>query len=156
MPVDNNNINVYEFISINDLSLIFNVEYTKIINICISLGLRVTINYRLNKELILLISEELGHKVNLIENNFINNRYNNFNIKKKIKRPPIVTIMGHVDHGKTSLLDYIRKKNTISNEYGNITQNINIFNVKLNNNESITFIDTPGHESFISMRYRGL
>ncbi|MDH3004308.1 MAG: translation initiation factor IF-2 [Candidatus Shikimatogenerans sp. JK-2022] len=156
MSIDNNYVkNVYEFISINDLSLILNVKYTKIIKICISLGIIVTINYRLNKELINLICEELGCKVNILDYNniVINNKYNN---KKIIKRPPIITIMGHVDHGKTSLLDYIRKSNTISKEFGNITQNISIYNVNINKTDSITFIDTPGHESFISMRYRGL
>ncbi|WGH25452.1 MAG: translation initiation factor IF-2 [Candidatus Shikimatogenerans bostrichidophilus] len=156
MKYNNNKINVYEFININDLSLILNVDTTVIIKICLSLGIIVTVNYRLDKELILLICNELGYKVNFIDPNFININNDTKNKKKLIKRPPIVTIMGHVDHGKTSLLDYIRKTNTISKEYGSITQHIGIYNVKIKKNKSITFIDTPGHESFVSMRYRGL
>ncbi|MDH3004867.1 MAG: translation initiation factor IF-2 [Candidatus Shikimatogenerans sp. JK-2022] len=150
-------INIYEFITIKDLSLILDVDINKILKICFSLGLIVTKNYKLKKDLINLITEELGFKINLIEKK----KYLNFNINKKkkekyIERPPIVTIMGHVDHGKTSLLDYIRKSNIVKEEVGKITQKLSIDNIKINKKKSITFIDTPGHEYFVSMRYRGI
>ncbi|WGH27200.1 MAG: translation initiation factor IF-2 N-terminal domain-containing protein [Candidatus Shikimatogenerans bostrichidophilus] len=151
-------IDLYEFISINDLSLMLNVNNLKIINICKLLGVNVSLNYRLDKELILLICDELGYKVNIIDKlknlNFLNEKKKKK--KKYIVRPPIISIMGHVNHGKTSLLDYIRKSNLISLEYGNITQHMGIYNVKLNNNKTITLIDTPGHESFLSIRRRGI
>ncbi|WGH25541.1 MAG: translation initiation factor IF-2 N-terminal domain-containing protein [Candidatus Shikimatogenerans bostrichidophilus] len=153
-------IKLYENISINDLSLMLNINYTKIIKICVSLGLVVTINSKLNKDLIVLICDELGYKIKFKKKDNIYDIIKEDKKKKEKKkyiiRPPIVTIMGHVDHGKTSLLDYIRKTNTIIKEVGEITQHIAVYNVKITKNKSITFLDTPGHESFVSMRYRGL
>ncbi|WGH24897.1 MAG: translation initiation factor IF-2 [Candidatus Shikimatogenerans bostrichidophilus] len=146
-------INILDTISINKLSIILNLEPIKIINICNSLGIIVTSDYILNRDLIELILDELGYKVKFIKNN-LDKKTINSNIK--FKRSPIVTIMGHVNHGKTSLLDYIRKTNISSKEYGKITQHIYIFNIKINERKSITFIDTPGHESFISLRNRGI
>ncbi|WGH24713.1 MAG: translation initiation factor IF-2 [Candidatus Shikimatogenerans bostrichidophilus] len=146
-------IKIFNTISIKKLSVILNIDPIKIINICNSLGIIVTSDYILNKDLIELILDEFGYKVEFIQDNI---NTNNIKFNGKYKRPPIVTIVGHVNHGKTSLLEFIRNINMRYKEYGNITQHIDIFNVKLKNKHSITFIDTPGHESFITLRNRAL
>ncbi|WOX79190.1 translation initiation factor IF-2 N-terminal domain-containing protein [Candidatus Shikimatogenerans bostrichidophilus] len=145
-------IELYNYLNINDLSLLLNINNNEIINICKDLGIIVNINTILEKELILLISDELGYKVKFLDSLLLNEK-EKIKIYKKniyIKRSPIVSIMGHVNHGKTSFLDYIRKSNINIIEEGNITQHIGIYNVNLK--PSITFIDTPGHESFLSIR----
>ncbi|BDT61610.1 MAG: hypothetical protein RDO_1380 [Flavobacteriales endosymbiont of Rhyzopertha dominica] len=147
-------INLYELITINELSLIININYEEIINFCKSLGIIVNLNTRLEKQLIILICNEFNIKVKFIDKikYKINNKKNKI---IKYYRSPIISIMGHVDHGKTSFLDYIRKSNIIYKEYGNITQHIGIYNVNIkikNKNNNITFIDTPGHESFLFIR----
>ncbi|QJC36599.1 translation initiation factor IF-2 [Enterobacteriaceae endosymbiont of Donacia simplex] len=155
----NRNIIINDTISITELSNKMAVKSSKLIKIIINMGEKFTnINQLLNQETAQLIAEEMGHKVilrceNDIEKSLINNE-DQIN-KISIIRPPIVTIMGHVDHGKTSLLDYIFSSNITSKESGGITQYINAYQIKFNN-KKITFLDTPGHESFTSMRLRGV
>ncbi|WOX79457.1 translation initiation factor IF-2 [Candidatus Shikimatogenerans bostrichidophilus] len=149
-------IEIYKDITINDLSLFLNINNSVIINICKDLGLIVNINTILDKELISFISDELGYKVKYLDSLLLINKEKEIREKYKkniyIKRSPIVSIIGHVNHGKTSFLDYIRKSNIISSEEGNITQHIGIYNVNLKKSIKLTFIDTPGHESFLSIR----